>query len=440
MATQEMWNRSVLASLKSAVATLVVIFFFTVFNIDVPLAIVPLSIVAVFLLCCLLYYRELFYFFAKNPTVFIYPLIAVISATWSIAPSKTVWYAFQLCITVGGAIFMGITATPRQLVRGIFVAMAIVIIASVISGRMGPSAVGPVLIGITGGKTAIGLVAVTLFGSGMAILFDLQHPPIYRLATLALIPLGAYIATHVEAATALVSVFAFPIAFFGFLSLRYVGPMGRSAVVALLLVLIPVSVLTYAGVPDVNQRILRALNKDATLTGRTMMWVKADAWIEKSPEIGYGFRAFWTSESADSMGILHSFKLTDGRVFQLHNTIEEMRVDTGWLGLLAFLSTVMVFLCYIVAFVFLYPSASSAFIATMYLIILAHSPIQVLIGVFYPTTAFFYVCGTVAIVFFMNRQQTTRGQARTAPHGGGHFAWQGRIGRPALAPNRSQSI
>ena len=103
MATQEMWNSSVLASLKSAVATLVVIFFFTVFNIDVPLAIVPLSIVAVFLLCCLLYYRELFYFFTKNPTVFIYPLIAVISATWSIAPSKTVWYAFQLCITVGGA-------------------------------------------------------------------------------------------------------------------------------------------------------------------------------------------------------------------------------------------------------------------------------------------------------------------------------------------------
>jgi exopolysaccharide production protein ExoQ len=440
MAMQEMSNRSVLESLKSAVATLVVVFFFTVFNI-IPFAIVPVSIVAVFLLCCLLYYRELFYFFTKNPTVFIYPLIAVLSATWSIVPSKTVWYAFQLCITVGGAIFMGITATPRQLVRGIFIAMAIVIIASVISGRMGASAVGPVLVGITGGKTVIGLVAVTLFGSGMAILFDPQQPPLYRLATLPLIPLGAYIATHVEAATALVSVFAFPIAFFGFLSLRYVSPMGRSAVVALLLlVFIPLAVLTYTGVPDVNQRILRALNKDATLTGRTMMWVKAEAWIERSHEIGYGFRAFWTSESADSMGILHSFKLTDGRVFQLHNTMEEMRVDTGWLGLLAFLSTVMIFLCYIIAFVFLYPSASSAFIATMYLIILAHSPVEVLIGVFYPTTAFFYVCGTVAIAFFMNRQQITRDQARTATRGDGHFAWQGRIGQPALPPNHGQSI
>jgi exopolysaccharide production protein ExoQ len=234
---------------------------------------------------------------------------------------------------------------------------------------------------------------------------------------------------------------AFPIAFFGFLSLRYVSPMGRYAVVALmLLVFIPLSVLTYTGVPDANQRVLRALNKDATLTGRTMMWVKADAWIERSPEIGYGFRAFWTSESADSMGILHSFNLTDGRVFQLHNTIEEMRVDTGWLGLLAFLSTVMIFLCYIIAFVFLYPSASSAFIATMYLIILAHSPIEVLIGVFYPTTAFFYVCGTVAIVFFMNRHQIARDRARTATRGDGPFAWQGRIGQPALAPNHFQSI
>ena len=97
------------------------------------------------------------------------------------------------------------------------------------------------------------------------------------------------------------------------------------------------------------------------------MWAKADAWIEKSPLIGHGYRAFWSSGSSDSMGVLHSNGLTDFRGFQLHNTFKEIRVDTGWLGLIVFLGTAAFFLYKTLAFVLLYPSPGSAFLAALYL-------------------------------------------------------------------------
>ncbi len=158
-----------------------------------------------------------------------------------------------------------------------------------------------------------------------------------------------------------------------------------------------------------TRSILRALNKDATLTGRTMMWDKADHWIANSPTIGYGFRAFWASESADSIGILHYFSLIDSRVFQLHNTVKEILVDTGWVGLGAFMTTVIIFCVYTTRLIFLYPSSTSGFLAGLFLMMLAHFPVITVVGVFFPPTLVFYVCGTAVIVHFMNLRMAPGG-------------------------------
>ena len=394
----------VISLLKDKSATWWVIFFLSIYHINTQF--VPLAAIAGFATCCFLYYRELYHFIVNNKIVVLYLFVALLSAAWSIVPSLSLWYGCQLCLTALTAILMGISAAPRQIVRGTYVAMAIVIIGSIISQRHGPSAAGPVLIGLTGSKTVIGMAAVALLGSGIAVLFDRQQPVIYRLSTLVLIPIGAYLATHVEAATAKVCAIVFPVAFFGFLALGYLSFAGRWALIGLFLLLaMPLSIsFAFSDLSrDADQKILRALNKDVTLTGRTLLWKKADEWIEESPAVGHGFRAFWTSGSSDSLGMLHFNRLIDPRGFQLHNTIKEIRVDTGWLGLIAFLSVVAVFLYNVLSFVFLYPNPASAFLATMYLMTLSLASINTIVGVFTPTTAFFYMCGTAAIVFSINR-------------------------------------
>jgi exopolysaccharide production protein ExoQ len=205
------------------------------------------------------------------------------------------WYGVQLCLTAATGIIIGVAATPRKIVRGIFIGMAIIIVLSVISGRTGVSAVGPVLVGVTGGKTVLGMAAATLAAAGLAVLFDRQQNWLLRLSSLPLIPVGAYYATHVEAATAKVAVLITPVAFLGFLVMRYLSPRHRWVMVLLAIaVLVPLTIFVASSdlTRNADQKILGALHKDKTLTGRTVMWAKADRWISEAPILGHGYRAF----------------------------------------------------------------------------------------------------------------------------------------------------
>jgi exopolysaccharide production protein ExoQ len=244
---------------------------------------------------------------------------------------------------------------------------------------------------------------VLLVGAGIATLFDRQQPLVFRLLSLPLMPVGFYFATHVDSASAKVSVVALTIATLGFLILRYFTPAARWVLIGLVLVFtIPLTLVTVGMTDltkDADQKILRSFKKDRTLTGRTLMWAKADAWIQESPIIGHGYRAFWASGSSDSVGILHYNKVNDYRLFQLHNTMKEIRVDTGWIGLILFLTTAVFFLYKTLAFALLYPSPGSAFLAALYLMTISFTPFGTIIGVFYTLTAQFYLCGTAASSF-----------------------------------------
>ena len=385
---------------KSIVATVFVIFFFAILNVQATSAIVPLCIVSVFSLYLLLYFRQLIFFLAYSKVFIAYPSIVLLSAMWSLTPGQSLYYGVQLCITILIGVLIGVSTTPRQLIRGLFAAMAIVAVVSVISGRTGPSAAGLVLIGVTGSKNMMGFVGLTLVASGMGILFDRLQPIIYRLAALGLMPLGAYIVASVHSASATVANAAFVVVFLGFLSLRYLPPFGKGLLIILAItIVVPVSLMIYVELfDDAGEMMLQSLNKDRTMTGRTILWAKADEWIEKAPEIGHGYRSFWLGHSTDGVGMLHAFGQVDGRGFQFHDNFREILVDTGWLGLAAFLSIALTFLAYTLGNAFLYPGPASAFIASMYLLLIARSPVETIILVFSSSTALLYACGTASVM------------------------------------------
>lgn len=238
---------------REVLGTAWVAFFFTLYNVSVLGAITPLAIMAGFVGCCFLYYREIYHFLVNNKIVAFFPILTLVSSAWSPVPSGSLWYGFQLLVTIATAIFMGIAATPRQIVRGVFIATAFIIIASVISGRKGAAAIGPVLIGITGSKSIIGMTGALLVGAGLAILFDRMQPRLYRLLSLPLTPVGFYFATHVDLATAKVSAVALPIAILGIVSFRYFSHAARWALTGLVLVSTISLTLVLIGMTDLSK-------------------------------------------------------------------------------------------------------------------------------------------------------------------------------------------
>ncbi len=412
---------------ESWLITPLIVLFFVTMTVQISSTAFPIAILIAFMICGVLYYGLLLQFVVKKWVILIFPFVVIASTIWSDAPSASFWYGAQLCVTVCIGILLGLAASSRQLISGIFLAMICVVAASIVWGRTGPSEAGPVLIGVTGSKDMMGFAGLTLMASGLGVLFDGAHRWGYRLVALASCPLGAYIATHVESAAPMVSAGGFAVTFLCITASRYFGRIGRCALLLFMtIVAVPLTlaIVMSSGV-DTSASILKALNKDETLSGRTILWRKADEWISRAPEIGHGYRAFWMGTSSDARGVLQQFHQIDASGFEFHNTAKEILVDTGWLGLIGFIVVAITFVYDSVMYALAYPGARSAFIASTYLLILARAPIESILEPFSSYTALFYACGTVAAVTMLKTASSRRVDrmigARMETGGGSRF-------------------
>jgi exopolysaccharide production protein ExoQ len=356
----------------------------------------PLLILAATFLCLLKYHRPLLQFAIDFKALLLFPAVILLSVIWSGNPSISLWYGLQLEVTILIGVVVGLCISAQDAIRGIFYAMAFIVIVSLISGRTGPSAEGPVLIGVTGSKDMMGYVGMTLFAVGLSVAFDPKQPRVARLSTIVFVPLGALVATGVHAAASALGAVALGMMFIGFMTLKPFDPTARLGLSFLALMVGSIALLAILMSGFSSGDVLAALNKDSTLTGRTVLWAWADEYIAAAPILGHGYRSFWLG--SDSLTLLSMFGLSDGRAFQFHNTYKEILVDLGWVGLLGFLIGGITFLYYALSEVFAKPSAPSAFFASMLLLLAARTPIETIVLVFYPYTALLYVCGTASIV------------------------------------------
>lgn len=266
----------------------------------------------------------------------LFALFATASAAWSDVPGVSLRYGIQLVVTVVMGLALGRWLTPRQLVLAVFVGTAIACLLGLAMGRTGMSENGPVLIGLSGSKNQMGYIALFWLGSALCVLGSAAHRPLTRiLAALAVLP-AAFLLVQADSATALVSLVVL-VGLLAVLALAsFLGRGGRLfALLAAALLAIPVAV----GLPEIERQIdvLRTdvLQKDARLTGRTLLWEDADILIAQAPVIGHGYKAIWLGEKGK--GLLARNKQRDGRAFHFHDTFREIMVDLGAVGLVLFL-------------------------------------------------------------------------------------------------------
>jgi exopolysaccharide production protein ExoQ len=325
------------------------------------------------------------------------PVLAMISALWSELPGISARYGAQFLFTAFLGVLLARLMTPTRFVWAFFLAMFVFCVLSVLSGRQGHSFEGMVPIGLTGSKNQMALAAQVLLLSALAVLMMRQvATPLRWLAVLAIL-LALYLVARTSSATAIVMTAVGSIMLIGLWFSQRLPPGGRvAAIVGALIILAPFSALVPEIIDGVNYFIYDTLNKDPTLTGRTLLWARADDLIERRPLLGYGYQAIWMGESYDSIGLMRMTGMSDGRQFHFHHQFRQIAVDTGLVGLTALVGAIIAAGFAALRQFILHPSVATSFFFVMFLLTVARGFGDVVLGPFTMHTVLFFSAAAYA--------------------------------------------
>lgn len=259
--------------------------------------------------------------------------LAVLSTLWSTAPSVSLRYGSQLGITILAAVLMISVLRPDGFVRVVFLSSAVILALSLLSGRLGQSQAGPVLIGVLGSKNEMGGLTHLILCSGLALAVDGSQPRWLRLSTLPICAAGLFVLLTGFSAGAVLASLMFVGVFTVLALAARTPPTIRGLLfVCLLAFAAPLWMLRADLVAMWEDFVVNVLHKDVGLTGRDYLWAYADRLIADRPLLGHGFRATWLGSGAETIGLLRWAGLTSGAGFSFHDNYREWLVDFGYAG------------------------------------------------------------------------------------------------------------
>jgi exopolysaccharide production protein ExoQ len=114
------------------------------------------------------------------------------------------------------------------------------------------------------------------------------------------------------------------------------GPIAISMTIGIILIVTSVGLLTVEALDlDPYKAGLKALDKDETLTGRTILWEFALDAFDTRPWLGYGYKAWWESPQTDAQLL----RIVVGQdLWFFHNTFLDLAVAFGVLGPIALIA------------------------------------------------------------------------------------------------------
>lgn len=319
------------------------------------------------------------------------PILAAVSTLWSEAPMTTLRYGVQFMLTAYIGVLLARLMSPRRFLVVFMLAMFFFCIGCILYGREGSSAEGMVLIGLTGSKNQMGYAAQLLILSGLAVLLLREVPSWLRWIAALALPIGVYILLSVNSATALLMGVGGAAVLLVLWFTHRLQPGGRlAALIGAAVIATPLLLLLPEAFAAWNYFLFDTLDKDPTLTGRTILWARADDLIARRPLLGYGYQAIWMGDSTETTALKRMFGVLDGRTFHFHHQFRQVAVDTGLIGLAAFVGATIAVALNGLRQVLLYPSVPTSFFYVVFALMIARaftdliiSPINVHMVLFY---------------------------------------------------------
>jgi exopolysaccharide production protein ExoQ len=272
----------------------------------------------------------------------------LLSAVWSQYPGTTLYYGAEAALTLFIGLQLGRRTRHDDALIGLFLGWSLYTLSSLVFGhsvKWGAHG-GSAFSGLSEGKNYAGDTAV------LGIIFALHtirwglergragmtaFAVLVTVADLAIIAM----AQSSGAIMGVAEVFALFTLFCVFMALPITM---RSSF--LLLGVIFVAILFLARdiwLDPLRGGVLDFFGKDSTLTGRTYLWVRADEIMRSHPWLGVGYNGFWVQGNLDAEGLWRSEGIVGRSGFNFHNSLIEMRVHLGWIGVVMVVSILGVY-------------------------------------------------------------------------------------------------
>ena len=341
---------------------------------------------------------------ARQSILLALPAFAILSTLWSPVAGTSLRYGIQLLLTIMMGVAVATAVRPAKLPLVLFFGLGASLLAGLASGRTGLAIDGAVLIGFTGSKNQMGFISLFWVIASACVLASRNHGVWMRLLAMLALPLAMFLVWQSKSMTALVSMV-------GVLALMVVLvfaarlPMrGRQVMLVIaLLGAVPLFVAKDVISERVEHFTIDTLGKDTRLTGRTLLWEQADVLIAQKPLAGWGFKAIWLGPQGK--GLLDRFEQKDGRAFNFHDTVREIRVDLGWVGLLFFALPIGVSCVRALAVTIAGPTAASAMATAILAVTLFRFRTDLVLAPFLADSVFLFAA--IATLAVMNHRPST---------------------------------
>lgn len=306
--------------------------------------------------------------------IMLVPLFALASTAWSVVPDVTLRFSIQLILTALIGITIAKAVTARRFVALLFLAMMLMCIVSIMTGRTGPGPNGPVLIGLVGSKNEMAYAAQMLMTASFAVLIDRGQAISLRLGAMAGLVIGLGILALGQAAGAVLTTACSFVVLIAVATLHLFKLQGRLVILAACAIMLTPVVIAHEQITTAVERfVFDAFDKDASLSGRTYLWDRADDLIREKPALGRGWRATMAGGTVEGQGILRWAGVQDGRGFHFHNTYRDLAVDLGFVGMGLFAVTLFGALFALVRNVVFHPTPPYGFFLATVLVVIAKS-------------------------------------------------------------------
>jgi exopolysaccharide production protein ExoQ len=273
-------------------------------------------------------YSALLWNFVPWPIV----VFGALSVIWSDQPMLSARAAAQIGITTLSAVMF---AQGLQACSFIAIVMY-ALLASIVANLYVP--------GIFGAKNSLGLTLALLILTSCWVMLDKQQPKLARMvALLALLGAPPMLVAAGSEGALLTGGFALLCSLVPLL-LRPLPSNTRIVLVwfGVLAVCIGLAI-AYLSFDNLFDLLLLTINKDVSLTGRTLLWSHAVYIIADHP-FGLGLQAFWVEGNREAERFWAYFYINSHTGFHFHNLWLETGVELGLIGIvIAALTTLAVF-------------------------------------------------------------------------------------------------
>lgn len=276
--------------------------------------------------------------------VFLFAMFCMLSVFWSVDPAASATNAAQYLVTAVMALWIGSAFSVAVIFRllsftllGCVVVSVVATYGGIIEGFAQDDYVGAerYFTGLYTQKNVMGnVIALAALATLVAGTLARRVVLAYGV-TLAMLPL----LLMTKSTTSLLQYLAVVSSFLPVLWLTASARHKLPVVTGFAIVLLAASFAIIAADVDVVGAALAAIGKDATLTGRTVIWNEGMAVFLDRPLLGVGYQAFWSSpEFADVVSLVRAAVLES--VDGFHNGYLEAAVATGVAGLALYVSMI----------------------------------------------------------------------------------------------------